>query len=819
MLKLQQFRDKAIGLPDILNFALCPEDGIVQGKDGCLMASWYYRGEDMGSSTHGELASISARLNAALCALGGGWMMHTDLIRRYTTGYPKRGSFPDRTTLVIDEERRKLYEAEGVHLEGVYALTLSFMPDSKTAQKIKDFLYEGGERGINKAQELTDRLIAQYKRQIGEFEGILSGLFPVRRMRGIRDTDDFGREYVEDEQLQFLDYCLSGDLRPVRLPSIPMYLDAIIGGHTFQTGIEPRVDGKLVKVVAIDGFPQDSTPGILHVLDELNCEYRWSTRFIFLDPYQAKSVLDKQRKRWQQKQRGLKDQVMNTSSGAVDIDAMQMTADVQEAMGEAESNLVKFGYYTSVVVVIGDDADQVRENANEVYKAIKNAGFGARIEDINTVEAYLGSIPGHGYPNVRRPILHTLNLADMLPITSVWAGPEFHPSPLYPKKSPPLIHTTTTGSTPFRMCLHVDDVGHSLMLGPTGAGKTTAINTLIAQHFRYPHANAIGLDYKNGSYVLCKAAGGDYYDIGGPGQDDLSFCPLSDLDTTSDVTWASEWLEGCCELQGITPTPALREEMNRSIQRFRNSPTRALTEFCSELQSSELRQAIGLYTMSGPLGGLLDAQHDNLKKSRFMMFEMEHLLEMGDKNALPVLGYVFRQIEKRLNGRDPTFVPCDEAWRAGAHPVGRRWIGKALNTWRSKNANMLIATQQPIELFRYEELRDVILAGCPTRLLLANPEAMESQRPMYEMMGCNAKELEIVANMTKKREYYYKSPLGRRRFSLGLGPVTLAFVGASGKEAVAEARRYMEQYGEAWPAEWLRNHASPEWADYWMRVQ
>lgn len=47
----------------------------------------------------------------------------------------------------------------------------------------------------------------------------------------------------------------------------------------------------------------------------------------------------------------------------------------------------------------------------------------------------------------------------------------------------------------------------------------------------------------------------------------------------------------------------------------------------------------------------------------------------------------------------------------------------------------------------------------------------------------------------------------------------LAFVGASGKEAVAEARRYMDQYGETWPAEWLRNHASPEWADYWMRVQ
>lgn len=819
MLKMQQFRDKSIGLPDVLNFALSPEDGIVQGKDGCLMASWYYRGEDLGSSTHSELASISARLNAALCALGSGWMKHTDLIRRYTKGYPTRGAFPDRTTLAIDEERRILYESEGVHLEGVYALTLSFIPDSKTAQKIKDFLYDGSAKSVDKAQEMADRVIANYKRQILEFEGILSGLFPVRRMKGIPGKDEFDREFVEDEQLQFLEFCVSGDLRPVRLPSIPMYLDAIIGKHTFVTGIEPLIDGKLVKVVSVDGFPQDSFPGILHVLDELNCPYRWSTRFIFLDPYQAKAVLDKQRKRWQQKQRGLKDQVMNTAGGAVDIDAMNMTADVEQAMGEAESNLVKFGYYTAVVVLMGTDAALVRENAEEVRKAIKNKGFGARIEDVNAVEAYLGSIPGHGFPNVRRPILHTLNLADMMPITSVWAGPEYHPSPLYPAKSPPLCHTTTTGSTPFRLNMHVDDVGHALMLGPTGAGKTTAINTLIAQHFRYRNANVFGLDYKNGSFALCNAAGGDYYDIGGEGQDDLSFCPLSDIDNGVDRAWATEWLEGCCELQNLTPSAGMTTTLFEALTRLVRSPSRSLTEYVSEVQSEELRVALGNYTMKGQLGQLLDATHDNMKKSRFMMFEMEHLLEMGDKNCLPVLGYLFRQMEKRLNGRNPTFVPCDEAWRAAGHPVGRKWIGKSLNTWRSKNANMLIATQQPSELFKHPELRDVLLAGCPTRILLANPDALEAQSEMYEMMGCNLRERQIVAELAKKREYYYKSPLGRRRFSFGLGPVALAFVGASGKEAVSEVRRYMALYGETWPAEWLRTHASPEWADYWMRVQ
>jgi len=61
MLKLKQYRDAAVGLPDLLNYALMPDEGIVQGKDGSLMASWYFRGEDMGSSTAQELAQLSAR--------------------------------------------------------------------------------------------------------------------------------------------------------------------------------------------------------------------------------------------------------------------------------------------------------------------------------------------------------------------------------------------------------------------------------------------------------------------------------------------------------------------------------------------------------------------------------------------------------------------------------------------------------------------------------------------------------------------------------------------------------------------------------------
>ncbi len=221
MLALQEFRSRARGLPDVLDFALTPEDGIVQTKSGGLMASWYFRGRDTQSATHAELASISSRLNAALCMLGEGWMLHCDAIRRQANTYPATGAFPDRTSLLIDEERRQQFLAEGAHFETFYALTLTYFPPEAAKRKVAAMMYEGGE-GTNKAAQ-ADRMLQQFRKTCEDFESVFSGLFPARRMRGIAGVDSFGRDYVVDEQLQYYEYCISGIDRPVRLPTIPMY--------------------------------------------------------------------------------------------------------------------------------------------------------------------------------------------------------------------------------------------------------------------------------------------------------------------------------------------------------------------------------------------------------------------------------------------------------------------------------------------------------------------------------------------------------------------------------------------------------------------
>jgi type IV secretion system protein VirB4 len=284
----------------------------------------------------------------------------------------------------------------------------------------------------------------------------------------------------------------------------------------------------------------------------------------------------------------------------------------------------------------------------------------------------------------------------MLPITSVWAGLRENPSALMPKNSPPLLYAATTGATPFRFHLHVSDLGHTIVVGPSSAGKSTLLGLFAAQWFRYPNAQVFFFDKGYSSWVLTHAVGGEFYDLAGP-KSDLAFCPLREIDSDSDLPWAVGWIESLCELNGLRAGPKHRNAITEAMRRLQASPARTMTEFSASVQDEEVRAALEHFTLSGAMGFLLDADHDCLGNGRMLAFETEHLLQLDDKAVLPVLFHLFRRIERRLDG-SPTLIVLDEAWAYLAHELFERRIGDWLRTMRRKNAVVVMATQQLADL-------------------------------------------------------------------------------------------------------------------------
>src|SRR5580692_5147467 len=756
-----EHRTRARGLADLLLPYALIDDGILLQQDGSLLAGWSYRGPDMMSAAASEMDALSARLNHVL-RLGSGWMVQCDAVRSRAPGYPERGAFPDPVTRVIDDERRQQFMDEGAHFESEYFLTLTYLPPREMEERAKGWLFEG--RGAHSSNKTAAQHLERFRQRADMFENVFGQLFQTERLKRITVTDDFGERHVHDRLLRFLRRCINGLDHPFALPDIPCYLNEVLACEDFYGGMEPRIGKKHVRVVTLDGFPRMSSPGILRELDQLPIEYRWNTRAILIDPEEARAMLDKHRKKWRSKIRGWKDQILQTQNGAVDVHAQEMAIDAEQAMGVAAAGDEQFCQYSANIICLDEDPERLYENTRLVMKTVQNLGFSCRIEDVNAVEAWRGSLPGDGYSNVRRVLMHTLNLADMLPITSVWAGLRENPSSLMPKSSPALLYAATTGATPFRFNLHVSDIGHTLIVGPSGAGKSTALGLIAAQWFRYPHAKVFAFDRGYSSWLLTVAASGAFYDLAGP-RSHLAFCPLAALDEDSDFTWAVGWIEALCELNGLKFTPRHRNAVAEAIARLQLSPTRTLTELSANVQDTDIRDALEHFTVSGPLGSLLDAERDLLSDGRFLTFEMENLLQLDDKAVIPVLLYLFRRIEQSLDG-SPTLVLLDEAWSYLQQPTFRNRLKDWLKTMRRNNAVVVMATQQVSDIAN-SEIADVVLENCPTKILLPNAEARNpGSREFYGRLGLNERELELLQVSVPKQQYYVVSKLGRRLVDL-----------------------------------------------------
>ena len=396
-----------------------------------------------------------------------------------------------------------------------YFLTLTYLPPFEVEERAKGWLFEGS--GAYSSRKTAAQHLERFRVKVDMFENVFGQLFQTERLNRIAATDDFGYDQPQDRLLRYIRRCISGIDHPFALPDIPCYINEILACEDFYGGVEPRIGRKHLRIIALDGFPRMSSPGILRELDQLPIEYRWNTRALLIDPEDARGMLDKHRKKWRSKIRGWKDQILKTQNGAVDLHAQEMAADAEGAMSVAAAGDVQFCQYSANIICLDDDLGRLYESSRLVVKTVQNLGFSCRIEDINAIEAWRASLPTvTDTANVRRVLLHTLNLADMMPITSVWAGLRDNPSALMPKKSPALLYAATSGATPFRFNLHVSDLGHSLVVGPSGAGKSTALGLIAAQWFRYPRAQVFAFDRGYSIWMLTEAMGGEFYDLAGP---------------------------------------------------------------------------------------------------------------------------------------------------------------------------------------------------------------------------------------------------------------------------------------------------------------
>ncbi len=790
MMNLAEYRKRPALLADWLPWAGLVAPGVVLNKDGSFQRTARFRGPDLDSATQGELIATSARLNNALRRLGSGWALFVEAERRAAADYP-HSDFPEPLSWLVDEERRASFEEDHSHFESGYHLTLAYLPAEESRARAAKLLYENTPQG---GVDWRDRL-ESFVSETDRFFDLLDGVMPEI-------------DWLDDSQtLTYLHATVSTRRYRVAVPEHPFYLDALLADSALVGGLAPMLGDQHLRVASVRGFPTSTWPGLLDDLNRLGFAYRWSTRFLCMNKSEAEKELTRLRRQWFAKRKNvvalLRETIFQQESPLVDTDASNKSADADAALQELGSDQVAFGYVTATVTVLDADAGAADEKLRRVERVIQGRGFVTIPETLNAVEAWLSSIPGNAYANVRQPIISTLNLAHLMPVSAVWAGPERNEH----LAGPPLIVTRTDGATPFRLVTHIGDVGHTLVVGPTGMGKSVLLAALAMQFRRYPGSRIFAFDMGRSMRATILGLGGEHYDLGMDGE--IAFQPLARIDREGYRTWAAEWLEGRLLHEGATVGPEEKAMIWSALGSLVGAPVeqRTLTGLSVLLQSNALRQALQPYVLGGAHGKLLDADSDRLGSGSVQCFEMEELMH-SKAAVLAVLGYLFARFDERFDGA-PTLLILDEAWLFLDDPVFAARIRQWLKTLRKKNVSVIFATQSLADI-QNSSIAPAIVESCASRIFLPNPQATEPQiRTIYEGFGLNRRQIDIVAEAVPKRDYYYQSRLGNRLFDLDLGPVTLAFAGAS----TPQDQRAIDEVCDAVS----RSESSSDFAAAWLR--
>ncbi len=772
MFKIAAFYKNPSCLADVLPWAALVAPGVILNKDGSLQRSCIFRGPDLESASDTQMMSAMALLNNMLKRLRSGWAIYVEARRNFMSCPMPATHAQDQLSILIDVEHHKRFNLSALNFHSAYYLTFQYLPPTQLQQSLwQSFIKQANTLKKNENQFLQD-FIDQTQRIFNIFSELC-----------------FEAKFLSDEEtLEYLHTAVSNKTQPLTVPETPIYVDALLADTPLIGGMEPMLGNEYLRTITLIGFPASSIPAILDRLNYLPFPYRWMTRYIALDKLDAEQQLKRHRQQWFAKRKSvfnlLQEVLTKQESALQDNAAVEKAKEVDEALQLLGNDSVSYGYFTCTVTVQNTSRELVEEHIQEIERAINGLGFTTILENVNAVEAWLSSLPGQAYANVRKPLLHTLNLSHLIPFSAVWSGQQEDKH----LSASPLFYAYTYGNTPFRFVLHIGDVGHQMIIGPTGAGKSVLLNFIALCFRRYEKANIIIFDKGRSFWASTRGVGGNFYELGSP--QGLHFQPLAHIDQADEKQWAAEWIQSLLTHENIDLTPEIKQAVWQSLEGLAHvpAPQRTLSGLAALLQNQTLRNALHAFTIAGPFGHLLDANSDNFHESSWQCFEMEDLMNMPSIIA-PVLSYLFHRLEKSFRG-DPTLLILDEAWLFLDHPLFVNKIRDWLKSLRKKNVSVIFATQSVGDSANHP-ISPTLLESCVARIFLPNDRALEPQiKADYLKLGLNEQQLELLTQAQAKKHYYYQSKLGNRLFALDLGELALAFCSASSPEDIHWLKNY-----------------------------
>ena len=797
-----------VSLLDELNWGFPLFPGVWANIDGSLMFGWELRGRDPGGLDQKEQNEIANMLSAVVAPLRGGYMLHVDHTRNETSTYLPDAPWPDRTSALIEEERRRMALFAVPYFESRHYLTVTVLGPPDLTGRVTA-LFRETDVPVS-SEEMVESRVRAILQKMALFEAAMRDVYPTFRPLGCRIVkDDRGVHLIENDFARYLRYTVTGLDHPIRYhPSDVDMVGDLVAATEYETTGRIKAGTNYVKTVTVIKLPIGSHAGMTGFLDELQVPSRVVSRYITMTQAEAQDLAEKARSRAATGRYNWLNAIRHMAGGNpthVNPQAVAEEGDAIDALAEASSPFVSFGHLTQTIVFYDPDLSKVEQAALDTVKALGSFGYTGWLDENGAPDAFIGAAPGHGNQALRRLPVNSVNFADLVPTTTVYTGPDKHPCPLYPADSPVLMRIRTTGASPYNLVLHEEELGFFLVIGPTRTGKTLLANTLRHAQMRYAPNGIYSIDYDASAEVATYAFGGENVVLDasqGP-----MFAPWANV--REDEMWCRDYADRIVRADGIPVDHTIRGEIDELVRLLRNAerPSFTLLRQLVQGRTPVLRELFGSY-----VGGFLDAEQDALDiraldESRMVTFDFTPLSTQGPQRRIATLMYLFRKIELSLTGR-PNALFVDEAHL----PLGDELIVPYFEQMirRAAKANLMFGLlSQSIKEMQDSALYPLILDSFRTQIFLANPKAFEPVNyKLYSDFGLNDAQIREIASMHPRRDYYIVTPRGSRRVTLDAGPVALAFLAVGDKPRINRVRELRAEFPEDWQPRWLREMAA-----------
>lgn len=528
---------------------------------------------------------------------------------------------------------------------------------------------------------------------------------------GIKKTD---AGHVS-EPLRFLSRLINLDDRPVLVPRQDLRTYLPYKRHIFgPRALEVRgpSSSRYAAMISIKEYGPETSSGLLDEFLTLPYEFVVTQSFAFMN---RRDALDK----LQTQQRLL--------ASTEDVSESQIAA-ISQALDETNSGDIAFGYHHLTVMPVCDDVQTLEKAVASIDSKLTDIGIIAVREDLNLEPCFWAQLPTNFSYIARKAPISTRNLAGFASLHNFPSGriDGNH-------WGPAVAVLETTSSTPYFFNYHVADVGHTLIIGPTGAGKTVLMNFLTAQARKF-NCKLFAFDKDRGAEIFVRAIGGDYAILGGGRPS--GFNPLLLPDNPSNRAFLADWLSALLSTQGETITSGDMAMVNEAIRGNYKLPPEARTlsniaPFLGMGGPGSLAGRIAQWYGQGSRANLFGGVHDTLSFDQHVFgFEMGPLL--ADPQSLaPTLLYLFHRIQMVLDGA-PTMINLDEGWALLDNPVFAPKIKDWLKTIRKLNGFVVFSTQSPEDAAK-SSISDTLVQSAATQIYLPNHKATDTYKNVFKL--------------------------------------------------------------------------------------